>query len=370
MGSFNVGCGISNLSINDGDEVGFVILDKGGKYDPTSLFANETYLVNPSPTSYTYSTDLFSPFFPPVFGSYNGFGGVEDVNPSLTTNVLESIFGADIEKILLCISCDRDIYSSSSMIFEQFFIENNIFGAYSVSLPDQLSSIGFSLSDSLLAEESSYSFEQFILSYNSIKNQWKIVDTKSPQKIYKPFDAIATVDGLMSLFGEATGIYPGFHPKDYWTIRTLHRLGGMFFLKKVFKEMKKYRKADGVRVENHGNITTKSFHELIAEVERLNNQPLWDTSFGGNRAARWMEANTAIPVEFYKYLAPYKESKEFSQLTNLYYVMDSVNRMFMPTFAGSRWGNNEAISSLNNIVEKISIKRQKEYADYDNDDSN
>ncbi len=93
MGSWNVNCTVSNISISSGTNVALVFLEKG-KYD-------------------TYGNE-YSPICLPIYGKYNDYGGIEDIIKDDNTTLIEKIYGQSIDTLanLICRNSYVDIRTS------------------------------------------------------------------------------------------------------------------------------------------------------------------------------------------------------------------------------------------------------------------
>ena len=93
MGSFNVACSVSNLSIGAGDKVAFLPLIEA-RY-PITL---------PSPISMVVSNQgmfaLYSAFSFPIYGEYNDYGSLENIERNPTVEAIEAYFGIPIDKFM------------------------------------------------------------------------------------------------------------------------------------------------------------------------------------------------------------------------------------------------------------------------------
>lgn len=79
MGSWSIYCGVSNITIVDGDELAFIPLKKNeGKYG--------------------YSEWI--PATLPIFGSYADYGDVADIEEDVNTKLIESHFGITIQEFV------------------------------------------------------------------------------------------------------------------------------------------------------------------------------------------------------------------------------------------------------------------------------
>jgi hypothetical protein len=101
MGSWNVKCAVSNISIRSGTDVALVFIEKG-KYD-------------------TYDKE-YSPICLPIYGKYNDYGGIEDIIKNDNTALIEQTYGQDINTLanLIC----RNSYVDVKGRGEGYIIEN------------------------------------------------------------------------------------------------------------------------------------------------------------------------------------------------------------------------------------------------------
>jgi len=89
MGSYNVACSISNLSINAGDPVVFIPLRQsrfGAKLGDGNF-------------SLIYCHAIYSPATLPIFGKYDWYGGIEDIERNANVEFLEAKFKDSIQSI-------------------------------------------------------------------------------------------------------------------------------------------------------------------------------------------------------------------------------------------------------------------------------
>jgi len=106
---------MSNISIGCGTKVAFFPLianwadwyeeHYGIKNDGTVKLGPETRLV-----SNDGCLQLYGLFSLPIFGTYNDYGGVENIEESVTTKAIEKHFGITIDEFLDCVTNSRDFY--------------------------------------------------------------------------------------------------------------------------------------------------------------------------------------------------------------------------------------------------------------------
>ena len=100
MGSFNVACSISNISINCGTKVAFIPLLPnemneriGRKYNKFNLKPGYVFL---EPSANCVSNDgafqFYKPFSLPIYAEYNDYGGIENIEENITTKAIKEYF--------------------------------------------------------------------------------------------------------------------------------------------------------------------------------------------------------------------------------------------------------------------------------------
>lgn len=118
MGDFNVTCGISNLSIDYGDRVGLIVLS------PTRLSRGYVDSRVQGSMFYLGTCDHFTPFGTVVYGTYNSYGSIENIERTTSVEFLEGFFGKDIETIIDCVSGGgRKLDDSYNPIHQHYFSE-------------------------------------------------------------------------------------------------------------------------------------------------------------------------------------------------------------------------------------------------------
>ena len=112
MGSFNVSCGISNMSLNPGDNAGLIPLL------PSYMQGYPSEIVRIGATTNLVSNEgvyhLFTPFCLPIFGKYDDYGDLGDIQHDSNTKAIEDFFGTTIEKFLTILTAydeqiDKDV---------------------------------------------------------------------------------------------------------------------------------------------------------------------------------------------------------------------------------------------------------------------
>lgn len=358
MGSFNVGCGISNLTIHEGDRIGFQLIKPVKDYLAESKLARSG---DGGRTFYIYCTDLNQSFFPPVYGTYGDYGNIENITPSLTVDVLEELFRRPLADIINTLGRQRSIYSSHGDLNELYVTPDNRLDDYNATEDEKYLSVGFTKK-----AENTYEYEGYLL------------HTDSNRKIVAPNGAVI-VDGIygnytddyISVFAEKTGLYPGIAKEDWAAVKLIRELSGMFFLEEVFHNMVETLKPDWYswggadRFEKEWVFNQKLIAEASKRPEKDFHQHFTLTDIRSQLAK-----NTAITVEHYEYLDRFQDPAPFSELSDLYGVLTSLNRMLVPTYNGEQYGNDDASRQLNKVTDSILAERKRRYDedDYDEDE--
>lgn len=359
MGSFTVGCGISNLAINEGDEVGFSILSPSIKF----RYGKENY----GQSYYIYPTDLFEPFLPPVYGKYDDYGNITEVQESLTTKLLENMFHKPAEVVLNCISSQRSAYSSLSEIFKNYFIAEPTWNDWDRLSADILLAHGFT-KDTGSPVTGRYLFGDYALeiaenadgSANS-GGMWYVFYALKDE-VLAHGSMGKNLDDIMDIFSQVTGQYPGFDVNDYDAIKTLNSLSGMFFLKEVYEGMKGYVMEDFLvkRQQTRLEDLWDKMMDLIEESGVGEEAFASDQSFAIVSSMDRIFRETSFPLNQFAELKVYGHNYEMLEMHTLNAMMGTVNKMLMPTVAGVADGENEAPHLLNSVSEAIVARRLDE----------
>jgi len=144
MGCFNVACSISSLSISGGTPVYFIPLlkkyHKSKKYMEANFPNGFGWFENDLSSSLVYANDIFDPLCLPINGIYNEYGGLEDIVRDDSTAALELTFGIDIETLISCTHCSKDISNFTSAVYQAYRIDPEDFDIFNKK---HLINIGF-----------------------------------------------------------------------------------------------------------------------------------------------------------------------------------------------------------------------------------
>lgn len=350
MGSFGVACGLSNLAINEGDETGLVLL-MGAKYP---YEPNEKFMLSDGDQRYNM-------FLPPIYGTYDDYGRLGNIKPSRTVDLMEELFGQKIDVILQCIAQGDDFYRRSSAVRFHYnkthaFLGNKLF--------DQLVSYGMTeVKDD--DTESIYTFKNATLIHNKKDRMWVVSETDWQDKTYelaRMSNFGADPDKVMDFFSKHTGLYPGCDEKDYWALKQIRKLSGMFFLPEVFTKLTPTVLEDSLRkrwlerAKTSWGEAKKAYSEHSDEFYILSSNDNFDRSF--NR----------IYSNLYDFVHPLfdtygDDSGDMLDGYLLKQVVNSSNRQFSPTYLGSQHGDDNVSRKMAETMLEILDRRAAEYGE-------
>lgn len=364
MGSFNVGCGISNLSINEGDKMGFVILKKSSPLERDSVNMG-----------HHNNLDYFMPVLPPVFGVYGDYGGMENIERSVTVEIIEDKFGVPLDVFMDCMSCHRTIYSDSGAINRNFFKGDRSWAGYDVEPATSFVKLGFTKQDDVNG------LEVFSMDGFEIRQRFELINNDPDLKMYHwaivtsatgevLLDDLAGQfpDYLMDAFAKLTGLHPGFEAEDIERIKQLSSFHGMFFLKDVYEDMLGFMEAND---DEYELSRYKSMWDGLRKVMTASEDVLQDEKnapeFMGyiNRMFRAVDNLTAFPLEYRDQFNRYGDGYEFNHIFTLPKVMSSINRMLMPSLNADQFGDDHAAMRAAEITQAVLKKRIRVQAEDD-----
>lgn len=362
VGSFDMGCAISGLTIHESDSIGYMILQKSTTpSDPRIDMSLGT-------SWFTYSTDMYKPFLPAVYGTYGDYGMIVDIEKSKTGEVIEQLFDMPVEDLIECISCTRGLYERDGKIAKKLFKGSRRFQNFDATPEDGLTRLGFTKEKSEKDVEV-YSFEGFeiLVGFKEPFHLWTIREAESKKILFPEFPC-QFVSTIINEFCKLTGKFPGYTKEDQEKVQLLQSLSGMFFLKDVFAEMNAHMQQDyfADMYEKQWNETWGTFMaaynacKKLGQEDKMHLLPL--------RLAQSIERSTSFPVEKMSLLAGYDGTSEFSEMFDMFSVMTSVNRMFMPSFCGEQEGNDDASRKLNAISGRILAERKARWDEEDEED--
>jgi hypothetical protein len=338
MGSFNVACSASNLSINRGDKIVFI---------PLIINKFISSLENILTTKFMFNDDLYQPFLLPIKGTYDDYGRLENIKKDINTEFISSLYGYTIEVIIKGI-CDGDKlikkegYLELPKLAGMFVLENiyNDFCSASVSeYPDKtfyyndINYIKNMNVNSVILEKLGFVFvkkEQFLKTYSKKDNvvflsNYGISINESKNNIYE-------ISKFISSWNKTTGdnlnldIFKNF---DYIKENILQKI--------------KEEEIEITSIEKKNKIEKDIYKRILKErVKEILENNLY--------CSKWSN--------FEKYLEIYIENKN-EELLNLLIEMRKFQEMmvcgnilYKPSFNGLQFGSNAASKFILKSIRK------------------
>lgn len=347
MGSFSVGCGLSSLSINEGEEIGLVLLSEM-KYPHQWTFKFMTSDYDPQ----------YKMFLPPIYGTYDDYGKLANIKRTPTVGLLEKLFRKDIEVVIECISSNEKIYDRSSPVHFHYNKTKAVLGA---KLFDQLLAYGMTeVKDD--EEESVYTFSNATLTLNKSTERWHVSQTDFQGKEI-PLGSIhqfgKSPRDILEFFSKVTKIYPGFAEEDYWLLNQMRNLRGMYFTPEIFTDLTPVMLDDSLRqrwleyAKTGWDESVKAYHNREGRFYTLSNNPDFDRSFNETYARLYEFVDSMF--EAYE-----KDNNDMMDGYLLKQVMSVANRNFAPSVLGTQFGEDDVSHKMAESMLKVLRRREEE----------
>jgi hypothetical protein len=247
MGSSNNACSISSLSLGGGTPVAFFLLH------PAKQYRNDDLLVIHPASHLFYSNCFFDPLSLPIFGVYDDYGGVEDIEEDSNTRALEQFFGIPIKDIIDCIVCSRsasDTFSAAYRVDGQY---KDLF-EYGVSFDAKwLKAMGFekashpALPDKELFKHDGFSYWAEVTTYKVEfrDNDGNPISRDEDAFIIWDENGCKAKEGqrcglkeeFLGAFHELTNYYVHIRPEHQERTNLLAKLSGMFVHRDIYKAL-------------------------------------------------------------------------------------------------------------------------------------
>lgn len=97
MGCFNIACGVSGATIDEGDRMG-VLLMKKNTVDENNIFSDVSQA-----DQYLMPSNVYTPVAPPLYGEYDDYGGLSEVESSPVVRYVEGNYGMPVDLFFECL---------------------------------------------------------------------------------------------------------------------------------------------------------------------------------------------------------------------------------------------------------------------------
>lgn len=356
MGSFDVGCGLTNISISAGDKVGLLLLAKP-IYDDSGVRQNSNSI------TYIRCTSVFAPYLPPIYGEYDDYGSIDNIEPSVTTNLLEEMFNASIVSILNAIGRGGSLYHNDDPIAQMYMPEElRQHFDYRSNDKNLMEALGFTHSitkDKDILFENERFIVTGIMTNGTLYYSWNVVDKKLKVVSSDAHD----IKHVLALINKATGGYIGYPQETWEKIKLLTELGGMFFLREAKEKLVPltYKHVDYwyKPLEQIKNDTAK-FLTNLSQVKYAADKDYAIIMLSTDWSQQTREI-TSFPSDKMELMGAYASApEEFSEMSDIVAAANKLNRLLMPTFSGDQYGSEsftlEALEISRSILNK-KIKR-------------
>lgn len=393
MGSFNVSCFLSSLSISPAEKVSLFPIVK----------ANKTNNI------YSYDTqNFYIPYLLPIEGTYDDYGNLADIVSNKNTRLLEKYFGLPIQEISDLITCGRKNYwDDFSNIYEVFCEEKETF---SLKYPEFLEHFKFQY----LEKSKCWVFPDNIdnkknhtleIIENPQTNIFKIVIDMTLSAYVAEYQIVSKITELIST---NFNYYLGAKEKNFKKIAIFsslipayakQELCNFFYKNKNNLEWNYFEEKLNTIFENF-IITSQKRYELGIsflklkhyEIARLASNPhslailnLYIEHFKQLTKEEQEEeknkenlfAEFSLDVQnFYDFLnehlngfseiyqIPFSKGQLNKEIIKFYYFlrhMNELNKVFLPTFIGCQCGNLDLENDFFNICKKNIKKKKAQY---------
>jgi len=374
MGSFNVACSISNLSIGWNDPLAFIPLWP-------NVYPKDATPLLPADPTLTYVNCLYNPVCLPIFGIYDGYGGVDDIVEDENVKLVEKFFNMNVHDFVKYITNGRrdidDVYGSPTKFFAEpkklKYVAD--YGKYYQFGKRWLKKMGF-----LQAGENVNRFywpemKNFTVSIYPAKRQdlkaGKVVKTHRHPSfvIYK--DDIEVARGgyyyprkdFVKEWHKLTGIIIYAEEKHWAKIEMLNRMSGMFVHRNIYEalingadKMKLWwtdsRKPEALYDQFQENV--KKWKEYIAKKSE---DPVWKFLgkhiIGSSNLLLHFREWPFFKEIYMEALKNGKLKKEIIDWITFSCGMNSCNRFFFSGMNGEQYGNPAASRYLLEMSLKI-----------------
>jgi hypothetical protein len=252
MGSFNVACSVSSISIGCGTKLAFIPLlpsemneTIGNKYNKFNLRPGYVFL---EPSANWVSNEgayqFYKPLSLPIFAEYNDYGGIENIEDNITSRTLAEYFGISVEEFVDCIGNSRGLYDYYSPIFAAYFSsDKKLVSDYHTNFNEKwLLDLGLTkVDDNFKFKNHKFTVSLFKVEGNEKNNRqagfgYKITNN-SGKVLFNNKDTYDNRERFLENYLDATGHYLGYSEENFDKIKLLSKLSGMFIHREIYDMM-------------------------------------------------------------------------------------------------------------------------------------
>lgn len=349
MGSFNVSCGLSNVTIHEGDPVAFLLLSKREQRGGFSRRGGDYFR-----TMLTDETSFFKPASPLIFGEYADYGRIANVQENITTEILNEATGVSAEELVNMFEHEDPYSEYASETFKSLWTPELRSLTQEVSSLESLARVGFTVKGN-----------KATFGGHTLLDDWGVwnlthdEDSENIKETCSEYESTKALS-LLNWFSKKTGRYPGFGYNEKAVIFSKNTYG-MWFHAGVLEQALQipdifpfWLSTDNLDWDKYVKMLKKKrpgpiSNVLLEDFKRIYGDWVYDLS----------QMNKIIPL----LLAD--AEKEVTQILFLGQVMSKMNRFFAPSFSGEQFGDDEFQLSFNGIVQTLLAQRVNDLAEFD-----
>ena len=371
MGDYNVSCGVSRISLGGGDKCVLIPLTKTKFSD--DIDDGACYVSNDGPCG------RFHPITLPIFGEYNSYGMLENIEENCNTKAIEQYYGCSIKDFVdhMCSSHHSPIKTNKKVPKKPFgmFVKREV---YDMLANNPMGEFG--------EEENCFKdtdLSAFVLRYLGFVEDTTI-ERDSKERYNRPFkhekipNLIIWSDGTwieIQLNGDKRTHPYIFHPDDLLKFLKQNK---MFVMTDKFDALKTMRPAEIEYDKDCEKLLTlieadakipemvkgMEMKELLKVAKAMSEAREHFSYLRFLKFGNWSESNKPFrelygsllkDVEFRKLMIDYKTFE-----VQLYHV----NASLMPSWNGIQYGNHKAELRLAKLTQKLCKQCIKKYNDY------
>jgi len=379
MGSFDVGCAVSNLAIHEGDEIGFMLLREKANHYAEPLKHR------------IYATDDYEPFLPPVYGKYGDYGDLVEIQESNVTKTIEAIFKRPAEKVVEAIGAGRTYYDDYSPIFSLYMPDSVKNDKPSWDAPEHrtFELFGWTRIEAPEGAIDAYSWRGYtvVKTHNQSfgpdmeSGVWSILHGEEVLKEGVNGHPNGSGQQITAIFSDLTGMLPGYPDEDWDAVKLLGSMYGMFFLKRVSDEMgaillkDRYVSSSLERtkkdLEKELSIDVETRKEELEEAEKLGIYSKDMLAAVRQTLIKFPSIDRCVQLETEEnalHVQKHLTADDLVASELLISTMTRLNRMVQPSYCGSQFGEDRLSSKLNRVTDTILEERAKYYGDGEEDE--
>lgn len=334
MGCFNYSCGLSNASIGYSDRAGVILLTK----NQYSLLKRDCSLIS----------DMYIPVSGPIFGKYNDYGSLMDIERSPMVEAMEHEYKTPIEGIFASLLSDSPYDTEMRKFFFQDtplpYDENERFKAF-----DRSDLVGWGFTPKT---ESKWAYGQKTLTIEG-SNKFHVTDGDTSPHNFVARTAVEFLDN----FHSATQIWLGLSRVESDRFNRLITLTAMYYLPEVYDALLPV-------VSDRFLSMSKYFEVLLEDIKRVSGTEdssafaVSDLNMG-NSFVR--EVVSVKSMDVFKHMAMNQDA--WRPLWHMYDMMQATNQAYMPPVMGSQTGSPHAEKA---VAEVIQARAEEQIAEFEN----